>query len=340
MQFSENRFEEILPSLLQKMRLGTLAAPPDILTGGLMHRIYAVKTSIGNYAVKHLNPGVMKRPEAAGNIRLSEAIAERLSGTVPAVAALRFNGSQLIFHAENWFLIFPFCDGSPLFGNSLTEYHTGQVGELLGKIHSLNLQPDPDTSFLPFSCPVIDWERLVLDGRSRNMPWCGELDERKEALECWNRLAADAVEQLSAETLLSHRDLDPKNILWSGERPQIIDWEAAGPVNPDLEFLEALIHWCAESAAPLRKNCVRSMLNGYRKHRQMRRSDWAPVIHAGYSANLQWLAWNLQCSLVPSEERNLRLSQVAQTFRELSFYERYALELKPLLAISPMNWNN
>lgn len=43
--------------------------------------------------------------------------------------------------------------------------------------------------------------------------------------------------------VISHRDLDPKNVMWDGMNPYLIDWEAAGPVNPYQEFLEVALYW-------------------------------------------------------------------------------------------------
>ena len=48
---------------------------------------------------------------------------------------------------------------------------------------------------------------------------------------------------LSQTMVISHRDLDPKNVMWNGSEPLVIDWEAAGYVNPYQEFLEVLNYW-------------------------------------------------------------------------------------------------
>ena len=50
-------------------------------------------------------------------------------------------------------------------------------------------------------------------------------------------------EVLSQNLVISHRDLDPKNVLWHGEEALVIDWEAAGYVNPYQELLEVINYW-------------------------------------------------------------------------------------------------
>ena len=43
--------------------------------------------------------------------------------------------------------------------------------------------------------------------------------------------------------LVSHRDFDPKNVLWVGIDPYIIDWEAAGPIDPMEELVALAFEW-------------------------------------------------------------------------------------------------
>ena len=45
---------------------------------------------------------------------------------------------------------------------------------------------------------------------------------------------------LRKHILISHSDIDQKNVLWlKDDKPQIIDWESVGPTNPGLEIVDA-----------------------------------------------------------------------------------------------------
>ena len=48
---------------------------------------------------------------------------------------------------------------------------------------------------------------------------------------------------LSTTTVISHRDLDPKNVMWNYNKPVLIDWESAGYINPMQDLIETAIYW-------------------------------------------------------------------------------------------------
>ena len=75
----EKGIADLLQKVLQEMDLGTLKGPPCRVAGGLMHTMYAAVTERGKYAVKVLNPAVMKREKALENTIFSEKIARELS---------------------------------------------------------------------------------------------------------------------------------------------------------------------------------------------------------------------------------------------------------------------
>lgn len=56
--------------LCTRLQLGELTGTPEILTGGLLHRMYEVKTSKGKYAIKALNPQVDEQTAGAHQLYL------------------------------------------------------------------------------------------------------------------------------------------------------------------------------------------------------------------------------------------------------------------------------
>lgn len=51
-----------LEMLCKTLQLGELIYEPQELSGGLMHKMLAIQTTTGKYAIKALNPKVMARP--------------------------------------------------------------------------------------------------------------------------------------------------------------------------------------------------------------------------------------------------------------------------------------
>ena len=64
--------EESIVELMKTCGFGTVVLPVSPVSGGLMHRMYKVTTDCGIFAVKHLNPEIMKRPDARDNYDRAE----------------------------------------------------------------------------------------------------------------------------------------------------------------------------------------------------------------------------------------------------------------------------
>ena len=92
--------KDLIIRLFKKLGLGEVCVPIENVSGGFMHRMYKV-TACGtegsrSFAVKHLNPEIMKRPQAQANY----ARAEKLEGIlekagIPIVPALVFDGKKM-----------------------------------------------------------------------------------------------------------------------------------------------------------------------------------------------------------------------------------------------------
>ncbi len=61
--------------LIENLGLGTLVGEPKQVYGGFLHQMYKVKTSKSDYAIKALNPQIMKREQAMSNYLFSEKVA-------------------------------------------------------------------------------------------------------------------------------------------------------------------------------------------------------------------------------------------------------------------------
>ena len=79
--------------LLRKYGLGDICGTIEPVSGGLMHKMYKVSTESDTYAVKCLNPEVMKRPGVLDNYARAEELESILEKEgIPIVPALSFDG--------------------------------------------------------------------------------------------------------------------------------------------------------------------------------------------------------------------------------------------------------
>jgi hypothetical protein len=117
------------------LQLGDLVNEPESLTGGLMHRMYAVVTTKGKYAIKALNPQIMIRPKAMQKIINSEKIANIAAKTVPALPAKQFNGSSIQQIDKQYYLVFDWVEGRSLKPSEINIFHCEKIGEIIAEIH-------------------------------------------------------------------------------------------------------------------------------------------------------------------------------------------------------------
>ena len=70
--------EDIIVKLFTDKDLGSARPPITPVFGGYLHRMYKVNTESGSFAVKHLNPNIMKRPDSMGNFMRADAMEKML----------------------------------------------------------------------------------------------------------------------------------------------------------------------------------------------------------------------------------------------------------------------
>ena len=84
-----------IEKLMTTLQLGKLLEEPARIEGGLLHKMYRVSTTNGLFAVKHLNPEIMKRPNALSNTIHSEKAAKAFDGLIPVIVSLEIDGKQV-----------------------------------------------------------------------------------------------------------------------------------------------------------------------------------------------------------------------------------------------------
>lgn len=305
--------------------IGDLLEEPKGITGGLLHKMYRVRTTKGVFAVKEMNPEIMKRPGVFENMVRSERIAARFGEELPVVSALEINGQQIHFIEGYFYMVFPWMEGSSVFPPDIKKYHCAIMGDLLGKIHELDirLSAGEDSSE---EVPLYKWEEYLQKAVRQDVSWAEEYRKNISDLQKQNQKACDAQRVLKREQVISHRDLDPKNVMWNGEGAHIIDWEAAGPVNPYQEFVECILYWADDGKDGLAKDLFDAFVRAYRKHKDLGRVDWESVSAGSCSGILGWLAYNIRRALgiEAADEEEIRLGEelIPRAIKEFENYQK------------------
>ena len=315
-----------IEQLMKTLSLGELHGEPKEVTGGLLHKMYHVETSVGEYAVKVLNGEIMKRPSALQNTINSEIIAAAFSSGIPVVAALKIQGQQVHELDGSFYMVFPWVEGKSLFPPDIAPNHCAVIGDLLGRMHARKLylegiEPEPA------GMTIFDWDgylQMAGQQEDRSEAWISLYESSLANIKQWNQAAYDAQISLAKNRVISHRDLDPKNVMWKDDKPFVIDWEAAGYVNPYQEFLEVLCYWADDGHDGLLDKNLEALLSAYRKHISPEGADWDVVFAGSYAGTLEWLEYNIKRALgiEASDKEEIRLGkeQVEGTVRALHAY--------------------
>lgn len=344
-----------LNQLFHQYHLGILDKEPEILTGGLLHKIYKVSSGDKVYAVKWLNPSIMKREGVLYNMIQSEIIAKEVAKHLPAIASIDVCGQQVLESSGEYYIIFDWAEGTSIYPPNITEDNCYQIGLFLGKLHSLNISI-PAIQKESNADSIINWNYYLKIGKQEkvnqdknnqdidnqdienqvknnqdinNQDKIKYLDIYSKAihkLSTWSYQANEAIQGLSENQVISHRDLDPKNVLWFNNTPYTIDWEAAGYINPYQELLEVLNYWTEDGAGHLCEDKFASLLDGYQENMDLKKVEWDIILNSGYNSMLGWLEYSLKRSFgmeVNEEaERKIGREQVIITIDSLYQYER------------------
>lgn len=314
--------------------LGSPISVPEQIFGGFLHRMYRLITDRGEYAVKVLNPQLMRREGVMDNIIAAEKVAVLArSHGVNALPALLHEGSCMHEVDGQYYLLFPWLDGRSISAAYAGTEHCRLIGQALAGIHAADfssLHPELQSDSTAEQLQT-DWQGYALQGDVMGLPWADPLRTNLNKLFHYEKLVNTAMPVLSRNKVISHRDLDPKNVLWSAEgRPVIIDWEASGWVNPAQELIEVALYWSDFEGGNIRKADFCAVIHAYVKRGRELHDPWPDVLNSGFHGKIAWLDYSIRRSLglegADQAEQELGTSQVLPTLQALNDYAGFIPE--------------
>ena len=128
-----------IKKLIENCKLGSLQKEPNRVSGGLLNRMYKVQTDRGTFAIKLLNPEVMKRENAKSNHIFAETVSNiAKDNNVSCLPAKIIDGEILQQVDGYYFLIFDWFEGNTISKEELTIEKTKKVAKELLKIHKVD----------------------------------------------------------------------------------------------------------------------------------------------------------------------------------------------------------
>ncbi len=296
-----------LAQIRKTLDLGAPLSMPCPVPGGLLHRLWRLRTTRGQFAVKQLDPEIMRRPGIAAVYRQSECIASAMAAhALPAVAARcrPHTSDPLLETGAAAFLVYAWIDGETLSPAPVAPDRAYQIGALLGRIHALRLTghspPEPDWPHVASH----EWAELARRAAAAQLPWATEIAAAIPDLSRWSDLYRALAPTLRRSLVISHRDLDQKNVLWiDHDTPRLVDWEAAGLINPTLELAGTALAWSGQSVGAPSQATFAALIAGYHDAGGEQVVSGRDALLGGLGPRLDWLRFNMRRSLIMDAAR-------------------------------------
>lgn len=311
---------------IENMGLGRANEPPIEVSGGLLHKMYMVSTAMDKYAVKVLNAEIMKRPQALQNTINSEKISYIMSTDIPVVSSIMVSNRQIHMQDGYYFMVFPWLEGRSVYAPEISIRHCQIIGDILGRIHRLNISFN-GMEFDVANNNLYDWKKLqeIASEKASDAEWYSCFQKAMDDIEKWNGEANAAYAYLKQNRVISHRDLDPKNVMWNGMQAYIIDWESAGYINPYQELLEVINYWATDEKGQLTKSYFDALTEAYKAHINLDNVEWDGVFAGSFTGMLGWLEYNAKravgLEVADIKETVVGAKHVINTIDELYSYQ-------------------
>ena len=323
--------EKTIARLFEAAGLGIILPPVIPVSGGYMHRMYRVNTPERSYAVKHLNPEIMKRPNVMDNYRKAETLEQIIEDAgIPVVAALTLNGQKMQKVANEYFYVFRWQNGSITDWNNITPDQCRQAGTIQARIHAL--QPRYTAPVIP-ELSTIKWAEYIAEADRQNSFIAPLLKENEQLLNDAQEALNAARLALPAMECITNEDMDPKNVMWDEGKPVMIDLECLDYGNPVSHVLQLSLQWSGITTCTLDLAKTKAFFDGYLETWDNGFRNYGSVLGLAYTW-LEWLEYNItralgQCQ--DEEEQAMGVSEVRNTINRIRYIREKEDQIRNLL---------
>ncbi|MBS0286702.1 MAG: phosphotransferase [Proteobacteria bacterium] len=306
-----------LVKMLEHFNLGQPIHAPQRVHGGLLHIMWHIDTSNGSYAVKQLSKNINLNDEkVVRNYELTECIAHQFANKgIPAVYAISKNGKHLFIVDNSGYLLYPWIDAKVLGQDAINQTRALEIACILAKIHLINLNlNDLDEPEFDIHSNQSLMELVDLAERKK-VVFSDYLQNNLNNLLNINENYLNAIAMLNGNIVISHGDLDQKNVMWTAEnKPLLIDWESARKLNPTYEIINAALDWSGITTK-FDIDLFRSMIKSYKDAEGIIDKESIDAAFWGVLGNwINWTVYNIKRVIEPQniEEKKLGEAQVLQ----------------------------
>jgi Ser/Thr protein kinase RdoA (MazF antagonist) len=166
----------------------------------------------------------------------------------------------------------------------------GWAGEVLAILHRLGVRPADRSLFPVTRTDTADrWPELAEAAHRAGSRWAGRVAEVAPAVRTIAELARSAGHHPEVE-VMTHGDVDPKNIVVAADGPRLCDWDVAAPLEPRRELADVAMSMAGWERFGLANEVVRAYRAAGGEAFRLGPTDLGQSMMIG----LDWVAFNLE----------------------------------------------
>jgi len=192
--------------------LGAPIGPMVRVHGGFANRVYRLDTDQGSFAVKELNLVDRRWTYRVEDVFRFERAA--FAAGIPMPEPISASHDTLV---HRW------VEGEKVPEAPVSAAYAFEIGGILARIHALDVAWTDVSTEDP---PARDWPELAERAAATGQPWAAELASHVETFLAIAHFV-DTCER-RGPVVLTHRDIQPWNLLAREGRPVMLDWELSG----------------------------------------------------------------------------------------------------------------
>ena len=281
--------EDNIIKLFADKGIGSARLPVTPVSGGFLHRMYRVDTENGPFAVKRLNPEIMKRPEALNSFRRAEELEKVLEDVgIPIVPSIVIGGSRMQECGGEYFYIYRWQNGHTTDWRDISPARCRAAGSIQGRIHAIapGIMPEYEPEISD-----IGWEGLIEESFRQDSGIGPLLKENEGLLVRAEKEMNEARTAIPRIECIVDDDMDPKNVMWDDGDPKVIDLECLGRGSPVSGALQLSLQWSGAAVCDLDLAGLKAFFDGYLEAYDNGFRDYSSVFGLAYTW-VEWLEYN------------------------------------------------
>jgi aminoglycoside phosphotransferase (APT) family kinase protein len=228
--------------------LGAPIGPMIRVHGGFANRMYRLDTGQGSFAVKELNLVDRRWTYRVEDVFRFERAA--FAAGIPMPEPISASHDTLV---HRW------VEGETVPEAPVPAAYAFEIGEILARIHAL----DVAWTHVPVEDPTSrDWPELAARATATGQPWAGELASHVESFLAIAHFVGTC--ERPGPVVLTHKDIQPWNLLAREGRPVVLDWELSGMLDLSSELGSTALSLAkGPGFDDIKAAIFRSVLDGY-----------------------------------------------------------------------------